>query len=451
MQFCSAFQLSISPFLPISMMQVLGRHIVVEFYDCDPEVINDVRLIEQAMVGAAEKANATVISSSFHHFSPFGVSGVVVIQESHLAIHTWPEYGYAAVDVFTCGEVVDPWVCYRHLFEHLKAGSGSAIEMGRGQEHLLERKFELSHFQKAGVTQNVVQEVDKSRVVWFTERDRDIALSLRHTGEMLYREQSPYQKVEVFDTYAYGKLLTLDGAVMTTEKDEYVYHEMITHVPMLLHKDPKRMLVIGGGDGGVVREAVRHEGLEQVVMVEIDALVLEASRIHLPEIASALDHPKLDLRVADGIDYVRNAPDASFDIVIVDSTDPVGPGQGLFTAEFYQHVYRILKPEGLMVTQSESPRFNTAVFQEIYQCYFEIFGRDNVHCYQIQVPTYPSGTWSLSFSTKGGTHPLHDFDSAKAAAFTRKHNLRYYNESIHPAAFALPNFVRELIYGQAFA
>jgi spermidine synthase len=428
------------------MMNILGRHIVVEFYDCDVEVMNDVRLIEAAMVGAAKEASATVISSSFHHFNPFGVSGVVVIQESHLAIHTWPEYGYAAVDVFTCGDTVDPWVCYKALFRDLKAGHGSAVEMGRGQQHLLEKKMQLGHIEKAGVDNAVVVDPEaNTRIVWFTERDKDIALSLRHKGDILYRKQSDYQMVEVFDTYAYGKLLTLDGAVMTTEKDEYVYHEMISHVPMLVHPNPKRVLVIGGGDGGVVRELFRHQGLERVVMVEIDGHVIEASKIHLPEIASAFDHPMLELHIADGIQYVKDAADASFDIVIVDSTDPVGPGQGLFTAEFYTHVNRILDRDGIMVTQSESPRFNHKVMQEIYSCYYGIFGKDNVHCYLIQVPTYPSGTWSLSLSSKSGRQPLTDFDAARYQSLTSNHKLKYYNQDIHRAAFALPNFVREMI------
>jgi spermidine synthase len=425
-------------------MNTLGRHILVELYDCTPSVLSDVIHIENAMVEAARVAQATVINSTFHHFSPFGVSGVVVIQESHLAIHTWPEYGYAAIDVFTCGDSVNPWDCYNYLLKALEAGNGSAMEMGRGQQELLNRQ-ELQvkahgHVQELG-------EVDPKMVrnVWFTERDHYVAMSLRHKGDILYRQQSDYQKVEVYDTYQYGKMLTLDGAVMTTEGDEYVYHEMITHLPMLLHPAPKRVLVIGGGDGGAVRELVKHPNLVEVVMVEIDQLVIDASKAHLPTIAASFDHPKLTLHVADGLQYVRQAPDQSFDIVIVDSTDPVGPGEGLFTEAFYRDVHRILSADGIMVTQSESPRFNTRVFQEIYQCYRGVFGSDNVHCYLIQVPTYPSGTWSLSLSSKGGLHPVRDFDAARAQAFCSQQDLQYYNPELHTACFALPNFVRKLL------
>ncbi len=421
-------------------MESLGQHIIVEYYGCPPEVLNDVTHIEQTMLGAAKIAGATIINSTFHHFSPFGVSGVVVIQESHLAIHTWPEYGYASVDVFTCGSQVNPWDCYRHLLAGLKAAHGSAIEMSRGVLELLPKLAEREDYE---TNRDRPAEAPVHRNVWFTERGQDIALSLRHTGEILYKKQSPYQKVEIIDTFAYGKMMTLDGMVMTTDKDEYVYHEMITHVPMLTHPNPKRVLIIGGGDGGAVREIVRHPELEKVVMVEIDALVIEAAKEHLPAIAAAFDHPKLELRVEDGIAYVKNCPDAAFDVVIVDSTDPVGPAEGLFTEEFYRHAHRILKDPGVMITQSESPRFNVKVFKEIYALYRKLFGNDKVHCYLISVPTYPTGTWSLAYCAKGDVSPV--ADEKRQNALLSAHATQYYNAEIHRAAFALPNYVKTLL------
>ena len=424
-------------------MASLGRHIIVEYYDCSPEILNDVVNIEKSMINAAEEAGATIINSTFHHFSPYGVSGVVVIQESHLAIHTWPEYGYASVDLFTCGDTVNPWVSYQLLKEAFKAGHGSAVELSRGEMALLKRKnFDV----KALRDEKSTDEGDpiRTRDVWFTERDDKIALSLKHDGK-LYDVQSDYQRVSVFNTQAYGNMLTLDGMVMTTEKDEYVYHEMITHIPMLTHPNPKRALVIGGGDGGTARELLRHDSLEEVVMVEIDDKVIEASKMHLPTIASALEHPKLNLIVEDGIKYVNDAADESFDLVIVDSTDPVGPAEGLFTVDFYKEVYRILSKDGIMVTQSESPRFNSKVFKEIFQTYRGIYGQEQVHCYLAYIPTYPTGMWSFSYSSKGGAHPIANFDEAKSKAFAKEHRLKYYNEDLHKAAFALPSFVRDMI------
>ncbi|GAB2537809.1 polyamine aminopropyltransferase [Rufibacter soli] len=427
-------------------MDALGRHILVEFYNCSPELMNDVVHIENSMVAAAETAGATVINSTFHHFSPYGVSGVVVIQESHLAIHTWPEYGYAAVDLFTCGDSVNPWVSYNYLQEAFKASHGSSMELLRGQQSLLLRTDFTVEARDTG--QSVASLPTITRDVWFTERDENIALSLKHTGNQLYKKQSPYQKVEVFETLAYGNMLTLDGMVMCTQKDEYVYHEMITHVPVFSHGNVKRALVIGGGDGGTVRELLRHESIQEVVLVEIDELVIEASKLHLPEIASAFGNPKLNLLVEDGIKYIQDCPDEAFDLIIVDSADPVGPGEGLFTAEFYAQVHRCLTSEGVMITQSESPRFNAKVFKEIYETYKSIFGQEKVHCYLAAIPTYPTGTWSFSFSSKGNVHPK-NFNQEAAASFSQNQGLRYYNEDMHVAAFALPNFVKEMLSANA--
>ncbi|MEM6271863.1 MAG: polyamine aminopropyltransferase [Bacteroidota bacterium] len=430
-------------------MNSLGRQLVVEYYECDPDILNDVALIEGNMLKAAGAANATVINSTFHHFSPFGASGVVVIHESHLAIHTWPEYGYAAVDIFTCGDSVDPWVCYKFLEKAFGAGYASAMEMLRGQE---------SQLGKSGAKNTLDPDreaprppIQQNRNVWFTERNENIAISLRHRGDRLFLGQSEFQKVEVYDTYAYGRLLTLDGLVMTSEGDEYAYHEMIAHVPMQLRTDARRALIIGGGDGGVARELLRYPQLEEVVMVEIDQMVVDASREYLPGIAVELDNPRLDLRIDDGINYVAEAPEAAFDLVIVDSTDPVGPGKGLFTAEFYRGVHRVLNERGIMITQSESPRYNVRVFQEIYACYRAIFGPENVHCYLGQIPTYPSGTWSFSFCSKADLHPIQDLDFAAARAFAEQHDLDYYDADVHQAAFVLPRFVRKLLAAEVTA
>jgi spermidine synthase len=284
-----------------------------------------------------------------------------------------------------------------------------------------------------------------SRNIWFTERNEYIALSLRHKGDPLYKKQSKFQKVEIYDTYQFGRMLTCDGAIMCAEKDEHAYHEMICHVPVFAHANPKRVLVIGGGDGGTVREIVRHEQIAQITLVEIDPLVVEASRKHLPTLSSALDHPKLTLKIDDGIKYVANAADGAFDIILIDSTDPVGPAVGLFNAEFYHQVHRVLAPNGIMVAQSESPRFNIPVFKEIFNAHRKVFGSNNVYPYLAFIPTYPTGMWSFSFCAKGTTHPLNRFREDAAAKFSIDQNLNYYNEQIHRSAFVLPRFVQKMI------
>ncbi len=423
-------------------MNALGKHIFVELYQCNPSLLNDVVHIEKCMETAAEKAQATIINSTFHHFSPHGVSGVVVIQESHLAIHTWPEFGFAAVDIFTCGDTINPLAAYEHIKTDLQSAHSSVTEMQRGlldTEPIKQFEPDNNSFSKQR------QEIKRTRDIWFTERSEDIAISLRHAGEKLYHAQSQFQTVEVYQTHAYGKMLTLNGRIMCTEKDEFAYHEMIAQVPMLSHPNPRRVLIIGGGDGGTAREVLKHEFLEEAVLVEIDEKVIEASKKHFPSLASAFSHPKLSLKIEDGIKYVQQTADASFDVVIMDITDPAGLADSLFTKAFYREIYRILKEEGMVVTQSESPYYHADIFRQIFADFQTIFGGDKVHTYLTHVPTYPTGMWSFTCAIKGNTYSLHDVDEEKITAFTRKNDLQYYNAPIHRAAFALPGFISKML------
>jgi spermidine synthase len=425
------------------MSTALGNHILVEFMNCDPHIMNDVATIEKDMVEAAQKAGATVINSTFHHFSPFGVSGVVVIQESHLAIHTWPEYGYAAVDLFTCGEM-DAWISFDWLKEAFRAKSYSAIEMKRGSVNLLQRNdFDMTTMrQKASEWANPDF---YTRNVWFTDKDESQALSLRFTGEVFYDVQSPYQRVRIIESYKYGKMLALDDMVMTTVEDEFHYHEMIAHPALFTHGNAKNVLVIGGGDGGTVREILRHQGVEKVTMVEIDGEVIKACKEFLPTIAAAFDDPRLDLRVDDGIDFIKNAAPESYDIIIVDGSDPVGPAEGLFSVAFYQNCYNALKIDGLMLAQGESPKFNEKAFAELNHTLQGIFGEDKAPVSLFFVPTYPTGMWSFQYGLKGENHPKHLSNEGQIETFVEQQGLRYYNSEVHKGSFATPNFVKTLL------
>jgi spermidine synthase len=424
-------------------MTDLGRHILVEFTHCSPEALNDVILIERGMVEAAREAGATVINSTFHHFSPFGVSGVVVIQESHLAIHTWPEYRYAAVDLFTCGDDVNPWISFDYLKDVLHSDSYGALEMRRGNIKLLEKiEFNLGSMREEA--KRHTNPGMYNRNVWFTDKDDNQALSLRHTGDLLYDHRSPFQHVRVLETYAYGKMLTIDNMVMCTERDERHYHEMITHPAIFAHGNIQNALVIGGGDGGTVREILRHPGVGKVTLVEIDEAVVEAARQHLPGISCALDDPRLEIRFEDGIEFVKNSPDEIYDLVIVDGSDPVGPAEGLFSRNFYDNCYRVLKRDGIMTSQTESPLFNERVFAEINVMLKDIFGYDRVDTLLYSQPTYPSGTWSIMLCRKYCQSPLH-VDKEIIRSFVSANHMGYYNEEVHYAVFALPNYVKELL------
>ncbi|MBL7543127.1 MAG: polyamine aminopropyltransferase [Bdellovibrionaceae bacterium] len=426
-------------------MNALGRHILVEFTGCNADVLNDVSAIEKSMIQAAQTAGATVISSNFHHFSPWGVSGVVVIQESHLAIHTWPEYRYASVDLFTCGDTVDPWVSFDCLKKALEA-SYSAIELNRGALNIIKK----SDYKPLNGRVDPAHQIDTKnfkiqRNVWFTDKDDMQALSLRYNGDVLFDEKTPYQQVRVFDTMAYGKMLAINNMVMCTERDEFHYHEMIVHPVAQLSKKLKNVLVIGGGDGGTIRELFKYSSVESVTMVEIDEAVINASKKFLNTMNVEFSNPKLSLIVGDGIDFVKKAKPETYDLVIVDGSDPVGPAEGLFSKAFYADCARVLTAEGMLVTQGESPMFHKNTFVELNHCLKDIFGMQKVYTMLFHATTYPSGMWSLMVASKRTLNPKADFDKTKAAEFSKQKKLKYYNEEIHTAAFCLPNFVRDLL------
>ena len=261
--------------------------------------------------------------------------------------------------------------------------------------------------------------------------------------ELLYSRKSQFQQIQVFQTDSFGRMLTLDGLVMMTERDEFVYHEMITHPSMAVLPYPRRVLVVGGGDGGTVRELLRYRQIEHVDLVEIDGDVIEVSREFFPNVSSALGDERLSIHLRDGIEFVRQCGDAVYDLVIVDSTDPVGFAEGLFGEEFYADVARILNGDGILVSQSESP------FDETFQNSIgrardvleRLFAR--THVYLAHIPTYPTGTWSFTMATKG-VHPIDDFDPQRVAERTGlfADELKYYNAGVHHGAFALPNFAR---------
>jgi len=429
-------------------MNALGRHILVEFLNCKADVLNDVVQIEKAMVEAAQIAGATVINSTFHHFSPYGVSGVVVIQESHLAIHTWPEYRYAAVDLFTCGDTVDPWVSFEHLKKAFEA-SYSALEMNRGSTHILKKKGDIQVKPNDAETFDPKKGYKINRNVWFTDKDENQALSLRYTGDVLFDEVSPYQRVRILETYAYGTMLTIDDMVMCTEKDEHHYHEMITHPAIqtfqAINGPVKNALVIGGGDGGTIREIFQYKSVDKVTMVEIDEAVVRACKEHIPSIATDFDNPKLNLIIGDGIDFVAKSQLEQYDVIIVDGSDPAGPAEGLFTKDFYSNCMRALKPNGILVTQGESPMFHAKTFLELNQCLKNVFGQSNVHTMMFHATTYPSGMWSIQMAIKGQYHPVKDVKKENIAQSLKGKTLRYYNEDLHSAAFSLPTFVKEML------
>ncbi|QXM05511.1 polyamine aminopropyltransferase [Crassaminicella indica] len=282
--------------------------------------------------------------------------------------------------------------------------------------------------------------------LWYTENYTDTVKFSIKVKEQLYTKTSQFQQIDVFDTYEFGKLLTIDGLVMITEKDEFIYHDMITHVPMATNPNIKSVLVIGGGDGGTVRELTRYKTIEKIDMVEIDKVVVDASREHFQITACKLDDERVSLYFEDGIKFVEGKENI-YDLIIVDSTDPIGPGEGLFTTEFYRNCYKALTEEGILVNQNESPYYE-ADAKEMIRASKKIKNIFPIaEVYQAHIPTYPSGHWLFGFASKK-LHPVKDLDAQKWNDLGLK--TKYYNTDLHVGAFALPNYVKEMIETGAF-
>ncbi len=276
--------------------------------------------------------------------------------------------------------------------------------------------------------------------LWFSEpHTKDVKLSIR-INKQLHSEQSEYQRIDVFESPEFGRFLTLDGLMMLTEKDEFIYHEMITHVAMASNPDIKNILVIGAGDGGTVRELTRYDSIENIDMVEIDERVVEVSREFLPVTACRLDDPRVHIFYDDGLRFVRRKENL-YDLIIVDSTDPFGPGEGLFTSEFYGNCFSALTEKGILVNQHESPYYaeDAKAMQRAHRRIKEFF--DICRVYQVHIPTYPSGHWLFGFASKN-IDPL-NADAEKWNALGIK--TKYYNTELHKGCFAIPNYVKELL------
>ena len=277
--------------------------------------------------------------------------------------------------------------------------------------------------------------------LWFSEMHTKNAKFSIRVNRQLVSLQSEFQRLDVFESPDFGRFLTLDGYMMLTEKDEFIYHEMIVHVPLAVHPNPERVLVIGAGDGGVVRELTRYDSVRTIDLVEIDREVVRVAKEYLPFTASKLDDPRVNICYQDGLKFIRGCRE-DYDVVIVDSTDPFGPGEGLFTKEFYGNCFKALKEDGIMVNQHESPFYeNDAIaMQRAHKRIVESFPISKV--YQAHIPTYPSGHWLFGFASKK-YHPIKDMDAAKWNALGLA--TRYYNSELHVGSFALPNYVEELL------
>ncbi|WP_422443789.1 polyamine aminopropyltransferase [Thermoanaerobacterium sp. DL9XJH110] len=270
--------------------------------------------------------------------------------------------------------------------------------------------------------------------LWFSEyQSKNVRFSFR-VKEVLSSQKTPYQNLAVLETEELGRVLTLDDVVQLTTKDEFIYHEMMAHVPLFTHGAPKRVLVIGGGDGGTIREVLKHP-VKEAHLVEIDEQVIEASKKFFPSVSCGFADPRARIFCEDGIEFVKKH--GGYDVIIIDSTDPLGPAVGLFSREFYQNVYDALNEDGIMVAQTESPFFYPDFIKRVHKDISSIFPYTRI--YTAVIPTYPGAFWTFTMGSKAVDPLVKEVDGIPDIG------TRYYSNQIHKSCFVLPPFLKNMI------
>lgn len=272
--------------------------------------------------------------------------------------------------------------------------------------------------------------------LWYTEKQTESFGITAKITKTYVNEQTDFQKLDMIETEEFGTMLVLDGMVMTTVKDEFVYHEMVAHPVLFTHPNPENVLVVGGGDGGVIREVMKHPKVKKAVLVDIDGKVIEYSKQFLPTIAGELDNPRVEVLVNDGFMHIHDHKN-TYDVIMVDSTEPVGPAANLFTRGFYQGIYEALKEDGIFVAQTDNPWFKADLIQSVNKDVKEVF--PIVRVYTANIPTYPSGMWTFTMGSKKYDPTAVDETSIPEI------DTKYYTPRLHKASFVLPKFVEDLL------
>ncbi len=351
----------------------LGQHTVCEFWGA--RHLDSPEHTEAAFRRAVAAGGATLVELVVHQFAPQGVSGVAVIAESHLSVHTWPELGYAALDYFTCGDHVD----VDAIFEVLR----EAYEPERIVRHQMVR----------GTSP------DSAAFGRFIEDEpQSVSDASYPVSRVLEERKTQFQELLLFEHPRVGKILALDGIVQLTDVDTYVYHEVLTHPAMVAHPNPRSVAVVGGGDAFIVAEALKHDSVERVVLLELDEDVINVARKHYPEAAAALADPRVEVRPADAFESIAGYAD-ELDVILVDLTDPIGQAARMFEDPFYEKCERALRADGILVAQTESVHFHPQTVKQCWNTLAQRFPRTELLWGAIA--TYPGAFWTFAMATKG--------------------------------------------------
>jgi spermidine synthase len=425
-----------------------GLHLTGDLFDCrcSTGLLTDLASLSTLCRDATVAAGLTIVDETFHVFpdwqgQPGGITGTLLLAESHLAIHTWPERRGVTLDVYVCNFTGDNTGKARQLFDELMVAF-------RPKEQVVNR---ITRGDLAGAAAPAPADGTAPQAPHKDELIFDWLNA--HSGygftarERLATIQSPFQHVEVFDTPQFGRLFRLDGRLMTSEGEEFFYHECMTHPALLAHPNPRSVLVIGGGDGGSSEEIFKHPGIERIVMAELDPAVVDVARRYLGSIhKGALDDPRMRIELGDGFETVRNCRE-KFDLVVLDLTDPDTPAFHLYSEEFFRLCQRVLNPGGLMTMHLGSPVFQAATVRKNAASLRKVF--KHVAPLALYIPLYGS-LWCLGVASDSvNARSLTPEVAAQRLRERRIGGLKYYNAELHPALFALPTFVRDLTAGDA--
>lgn len=395
-----------------------GLHLIGDLTGCrcDPQLLLDGKGFRAKCVEMVEASGLTVMDATFHQFEGSGFTGTVVLAESHLAIHTWPERQGLTLDVYVCNYSADNSAKARKLLDLL-----------------------IGYFQPTEIARH---EVDRGEHMLMEPLNDSTGFYIKATKQ-LGEWQTRFQKMAIYETPHYGKLFRLDGFNMTSEKEEFVYHENLVHPALTAHAAPKKVLIIGGGDGGSSEEALKHPSVEQVTMVEIDGDVIEVAKEHFRAVHNGVfDNPKLRVLVEDGMKFVRDTQE-KFDLIALDLNDPMGPAEALYSTEFFQQLRAALAPGGALTLHIGSPVARPERVAELAQRLNGVFRI--VRPYIMYIPLYGS-LWSMAVCSDKLDPKAFTADEIDRRIEARKiQELRYYNGETHEGVFALPNFVRDLV------
>jgi len=408
-----------------------GRHLLIDYWDCNTDLLNNEVELVQLLAVAAEAAGANVMSTHFHQFDHQGITAIAILAESHISIHTWPGASYAGVDIYTCGNC-SPLSAHKVLTKALSAGRSEFAELVRGRASA---SNSISMISNGSPLRSGLEEDS----TWFLE---GTVPGKRHSNvshgflvsEVIFKERTPFQECLIFDNPVYGRVLILDGIVQLSTSDEHIYHEMIVHPPMFSHPNPKKILIVGGGDGGTLREVLRHDPLE-VVMIDIDRQFVDAAAEHLPSLSNgAFEDPRVTLVFENASEALRRYENR-FDVAIIDCNDAVGTSEILFEKDFYATVAHALKNDGICTVQAGSMLDEDFLTQTRLRMEERL---GHTTGFRLTMPCYHCGEYVFLQAARSRDPSGPDVNKLATIQIQREIDTKHWSPEIHHASQILP-------------